>query len=118
MYLIGPISIATGIALSLFLVVFSVIVINLSGYEGEDPSYIVIDELAGIFCTMAGHQISILSLIIGFCLFRFFDILKPYPISLFERLKAGYGIVADDVVAAIFANAGLSLILFLIGVIR
>ncbi len=64
--------------------VFSVIVINLSGYEGEDPSYIVIDELAGIFCTMAGHQISILPLIIGFCLFRLFDIVKPYPISLLK----------------------------------
>jgi len=86
------------------LAVCSVACINLLKYNGEDPSYIVIDELVGIFITMAGHKTNLLNIIIGFILFRFFDIIKPYPIRRVENFKGGYGIVADDVLAGIFAN--------------
>ena len=86
------------------LVLFSILCVNLFRYDGEDPSYIVIDELAGICVAMAGHSISLMNTIIGFVLFRIFDIIKPFPIKQAERLKGGYGIVADDVVAGIFAN--------------
>jgi len=86
------------------LVLFSTLCVNLFRYDGEDPGYIVIDELAGICVTMAGHSISLMNTIIGFVLFRIFDIIKPFPIKQAERLKGGYGIVADDVVAGIFAN--------------
>ena len=85
-------------------VVCSIICINLLKYDGEDPPYIVIDELVGIFVTMAGHKPTILNIFIGFILFRVFDIIKPYPIRRIERLKGGYGVVADDVLAGIFAN--------------
>jgi len=85
-------------------VFFSVLCVNLFKYNGEDPGYIVIDELAGICVAMAGHSITLLNIIIGFVLFRFFDIVKPFPIKYAERLKGGYGIVADDVLAGIFAN--------------
>jgi phosphatidylglycerophosphatase A len=85
-------------------VLFSVLCVNFFRYDGEDPGYIVIDELAGICVTMAGHNITRMSTIIGFVLFRIFDITKPFPIKQAERLKGGYGIVADDVVAGIFAN--------------
>jgi phosphatidylglycerophosphatase A len=83
---------------------FSVVSISLLKYEGEDPSYIVIDELVGMFITMAGHEMNIMNIISGFILFRFFDIIKPYPIRRVEHFKGGYGIVADDVLAGIFAN--------------
>jgi phosphatidylglycerophosphatase A len=73
-------------------------------YDGKDPSYIVIDELAGMFVAMAGHKPTALNIISGFILFRIFDIIKPYPIRRVERLKGGYGVVADDVLAGIFAN--------------
>ena len=86
------------------LVLFSTLCVNLFRYDGEDPGYIVIDELAGICVAMAGHSISLMNTIIGFVLFRIFDIIKPFPIKQAERLKGGYGIVADDVVAGIFAN--------------
>jgi phosphatidylglycerophosphatase A len=86
------------------LVFFSVLCVNLFQYDGEDPSYIVIDELAGICITMAGHKITLMNTIIGFVLFRIFDIAKPFPIKQAERLKGGYGIVTDDVVAGIFAS--------------
>jgi phosphatidylglycerophosphatase A len=86
------------------LVLFSVLCVNLFRYDGEDPGYIVIDELAGICIAMAGHSITLMNTIIGFVLFRVFDITKPYPIKQAERLKGGYGIVADDVIAGIFVN--------------
>jgi phosphatidylglycerophosphatase A len=86
------------------LVLFSVLCINFFKYDGEDPGYIVIDELAGICVTLAGHHITLMNTIIGFVLFRIFDITKPFPIKQAERLKGGYGIVADDVIAGIIAN--------------
>jgi phosphatidylglycerophosphatase A len=82
----------------------SVVCINLLKYDSEDPSYIVIDEFVGMFVTMAGHKTNLFNIIIGFILFRFFDIIKPYPIRRVEHLKGGYGVVADDVLAGIFAN--------------
>ena len=86
------------------LVLFSILCVNFFRYDGEDPGYIVIDELAGICVTMAGHSIMILNTIIGFVLFRIFDIVKPFPIKQAEHLRGAYGIVADDVIAGIFAN--------------
>jgi len=87
------------------LVVLSVLCINLMRFEEKDPGYIVIDELAGMCVTMAGHSIALVNIAIGFVFFRGFDILKPFPIRQAERLRGGYGIVADDVVAGIFSSA-------------
>ena len=53
---------------------------------------------------MAGHRATLISCTIGFILFRIFDILKPFPIKRIERLKKGYGVVGDDILAGIFAN--------------
>jgi phosphatidylglycerophosphatase A len=58
---------------------------------------------------MAGQSITLVNILIVFVLFRLFDILKPFPIRSAERLRKGYGIVADDVVAGIFANLFLSI---------
>ena len=74
-----------------------------------DPGYVVIDELAGMLITMCGHSPTFWGLTKGFILFRAFDILKPYPIRRLERLPGGYGIMADDVLAGLFANAVLFL---------
>jgi phosphatidylglycerophosphatase A len=86
------------------LAVCSVVCINLLKYSGKDPSYIVIDELVGMFVTMTGFKPDLLNIISGFILFRFFDIIKPPPIRNVEHFKGGYGVVADDVLAGIFAN--------------
>ena len=85
-------------------IIFSIICINMLKFDGRDPGYIVIDEMAGMFVTMAGHKATILNILIGFVLFRVFDIIKPYPIKKIEDLGKGYGIVADDILAGIFAN--------------
>lgn len=90
-------------------IVVSLTALNSLVMEEKDPSNVVVDEVAGMFVSMAGHTISFPGLLSGFVLFRFFDIVKPYPIRKVEALRKGYGILADDVVAGIFVN----LILFL-----
>jgi phosphatidylglycerophosphatase A len=75
----------------------------------NDPRRIVIDEFAGLLIAVIGHGNAVWELVKAFILFRAFDILKPYPIRKLERLPGAYGIVADDVLAGIYANATLFL---------
>lgn len=83
----------------------------------EDPGCIVLDEIAGMAVTMFGVSPDFMSIIAGFLLFRFFDILKPWPVRNFETLfGGGTGIVADDLAAGIYASISLN-ILILMGII-
>ncbi len=71
----------------------------------KDPGCIVIDEIAGIMVTLLGFQFHVGSALAGFIIFRFFDILKPFPIGTIDkRLTGGTGIVADDVAAGVLSN--------------
>lgn len=81
--------------------------------EKKDPSEIVIDEVAGFLLATALLPFSWLSLGLVFFLFRFFDILKPYPIKHLEKLRGGIGIVMDDILAGLYACAGTWVILLL-----
>jgi len=77
----------------------------------KDDQRIVIDEIMGFLVTMLWIPKTILFIIVGFFLFRFFDILKPFPIRRLEkRLKGGYGVVLDDVLAGIYGSIVLHLI--------
>ncbi len=78
----------------------------------HDASSIVIDEVAGIFVTLFMIPVSWTGVIAGFVLFRFFDILKPFPVGLIDKkVKGGAGIVLDDIMAGVYANIGLRIIL-------
>ena len=79
-----------------------------------DPSEVVIDEVAGFLLTMLWIPLSWGTLLAGFLLFRLFDIWKPWPANAAERLHGGLGIVLDDLVAGLYANLGLRLILVLV----
>jgi phosphatidylglycerophosphatase A len=80
----------------------------------KDPGCIVIDEIAGFCVTMLAIPFSALNCIVGFILFRFFDVLKPPPARQMERhLKGGWGVVMDDIMAGIMAQLVLRLGLFL-----
>jgi phosphatidylglycerophosphatase A len=74
---------------------------------GHDSQRIVIDEVVGQMITFAfaagRFRLPVLDVIVGFGLFRLFDISKPFPIRRLERLKGGVGVMADDVGAGIFA---------------
>jgi len=77
----------------------------------KDDRRIVIDEIMGFLVTMLWVPKSLFSVVAGFILFRFFDILKPFPIRLLERVRSGYGVVLDDVLAGIYSNIVLQLVL-------
>ncbi len=83
--------------------------IYLCGYTSKalgvhDHSGIVIDEIAGYLITMIAVPFHWKWIIAGFVLFRFFDILKPWPISwLDKKVSGGFGIMVDDVLAGIFS---------------
>jgi len=77
----------------------------------KDDPRIVIDEVIGFLITMLWVSKTIGFVIIGFFLFRFFDILKPFPIRRLEKgFKGGFGVVLDDVVAGVYANIVLQII--------
>ncbi len=70
----------------------------------HDHGGIVWDEFVGLWLTFFLVDLTWQSLVIGFILFRFFDILKPFPIKwLDQKVKGGFGIMIDDVLAGIFA---------------
>lgn len=77
----------------------------------HDHKAIVWDEFAGFFITMCFVPFSWLNVLLGFVLFRFFDIVKPWPISyLDKKVHGGLGIMIDDIVAGLFAGLVLILI--------
>ncbi|GAA6137601.1 phosphatidylglycerophosphatase A [Arenicella sp. 4NH20-0111] len=77
----------------------------------HDHGAIVWDEIVGFLITMTFFEPSLINIILGFCLFRFFDIVKPWPIKVLDkRVHGGFGIMIDDVLAGVFAWAGLYLL--------
>jgi phosphatidylglycerophosphatase A len=76
----------------------------------EDPSWVVIDEVVGQGLTLLLSPPSLWSYAAGFLLFRLFDIKKPWPVSWADaQIKGGLGIMLDDVLAAVYAAALLTL---------
>lgn len=77
----------------------------------DDPGVVVVDEAAGLLVTLFFLPLSWLNIILAFFLFRFFDIFKPFPIRLIDqKVKGGWGIVLDDVLAGVYANVAIRLI--------
>lgn len=76
----------------------------------QDPRIVVIDEIAGQFLTLSLVPFSWRAALVGFALFRFFDIVKPFPARRAERLPEGWGILLDDLVAGVYAMLALWLL--------
>lgn len=76
----------------------------------SDPGCVVIDEVVGMILAASGIGLSARGLAAAFLLFRAFDIVKPSPCRQLERLPGGWGIMADDVAAGIYARAALEVI--------
>jgi len=80
-------------------------------FRTTDPGPVVIDEVAGMLVSLVWIDTGYAGLAAGFVLFRIFDIIKPYPAGRLERLPGGLGIMADDVMAGVYANLALRLLI-------
>jgi len=77
----------------------------------KDCKEIVIDDFAGALVTFIFVPYSVSIAILGFCFFRFFDFFKVYPANRIEKFSGGWGVVGDDLVAGIYANLCLQLLI-------
>ena len=77
----------------------------------KDPQFVVIDEVAGQLITLIAAPVAWKSLLLGFILFRGFDIVKPPPVRQLEHLPEGFGIVIDDVGAGLYALVVMQVVL-------
>ena len=80
-----------------------------------DPGYVVIDEVLGMIVTLFLIPVGVTGAVVGFFLFRIADIVKPFPANRLERLHGGVGVMADDGMAAVYANLALRAIVWLTG---
>ena len=107
----------TGLYIIAVLLMFAIgiLICNLATevLEVHDHPGIVWDEFVGYLITMFMVPGNLTFIILGFLLFRFFDILKPWPIKyLDQQVKGGFGIMIDDVLAGVMANIVLQIIIF------
>ena len=83
--------------------------------DEKDSQKIVIDEVVGMLVTLSFIPFSLKTALLGFILFRLFDIWKPYPVRwIQDRIPVGWGVVGDDVMAGIYAHLTLRLVLRLL----
>lgn len=78
--------------------------------ERDDPSCIIMDEVLGQSLALLFAPLTLVNVIVAFAAFRFFDIVKPFPVRPCERLPGGLGILMDDMTAGIYAGILLLLI--------
>jgi phosphatidylglycerophosphatase A len=112
---VGPTTVAQGVAIA--------VLFALGAWSGSvaehhfgrtDPRQVVIDEVMGMLITLFLNPVGWIGAIVAFLLFRAFDVVKPYPADRLERLPGGVGVMADDGMAAVYANLALRLLLFVV----
>ncbi len=86
-------------------------------YGRKDPGLVVIDEVIGQLITLAALRVSVplaqwKYVLLGFILFRLFDIAKPFPVGRSERLPRGWGIITDDCIAGLYGFVVLAAVSF------
>ena len=116
-FLLAGVQLSAAIIAALLIIGLAIWIANVAArtLKRKDPGCIVIDEIAGMVVTLIGLPFNLTTAVTGFILFRILDILKPFPIRILDKqVSGGLGIVADDVVAGIFANLSLRIILDLV----
>ena len=118
-YLFLPAAISTQILVT---VAFSIIAVVASARAeeiyGHDSGPIVIDEVAGMLVTLIGVPQNAVSYALAFVMFRLFDIIKPFPVHLSEKLPGGWGVTADDLIAGLYALVSTRLIIMALALIQ
>jgi phosphatidylglycerophosphatase A len=83
-------------------------------FGGIDPGPVVIDEVLGMLITLAFIPAGWSAALAGFLLFRVFDVIKPFPANRLEKFHGGFGIMADDAMAGVYANLALRALMWLV----
>ena len=81
-------------------------------FGGIDPGPVVIDEVLGMLITLVFVPVTWAGALVGFLLFRVLDVVKPWPARQMEALHGGFGVMADDAMAAVYGNALMWLAVF------
>ena len=81
---------------------------------GKDPGPVVIDEVLGMLVTLAFLDVNPIGALVGFFLFRVLDVVKPYPADRLEHLHGGAGIMLDDLMAGVYCNLILRMVIMLL----
>lgn len=79
-------------------------------FGGVDPAPVILDEVVGMLITLAFIPVNLTGAIVGFLLFRLFDVVKPWPANRLEGLHGGLGVMADDAMAGIYGNVAMRLL--------
>lgn len=82
--------------------------------ERHDPGVVIVDEVVGMLVALMLLPPTITVMFLAFLLFRVFDIIKPYPARWCEQLSRGWGIMIDDVVAGLYVNVLIHIILWIV----
>jgi phosphatidylglycerophosphatase A len=77
----------------------------------EDPGIVVVDEVVGMWTSLLFLPFTLGTAALGFVLFRILDVIKPYPARDLEALPGGWGIMSDDVMAGVYANLTLRVVM-------
>ncbi len=95
----------------LLLFVLSIFIMDeAESYLGKDNRKIVLDEFWGFIIAMLFIPKTLVNIVIAFILFRIFDIMKVWPVNKMEKINGGLGIMADDIMAGIYANVGVRIL--------
>lgn len=89
--------------ISLLILVGVPIATKFEGFYGKDPKECTVDEVVGMWITLLFVPKKIWWIIIAFLIWRTFDIIKPFPADRFEKIKGGWGIMLDDIMAGIYS---------------
>jgi len=106
-FLLAKTELPVAVFLTAIFIIFAILIAHDAEkiLKKDDPGCIVIDEIAGLMVALFGLPFNVIYASAGFAIFRFFDILKPFPIRLIEKkLSGGTAIVMDDVAAGICTN--------------
>ena len=101
------------IVIAIYLIIsYFLIKVCISNQSNKDPSYIVVDEHLGQAVTLLFCDEVFIEYLFAFLLFRFFDILKPFPINYFDNIKNPFGVIGDDILAGIISGLIILLVLW------
>jgi len=79
-------------------------------FGGVDPAPVILDEVVGMLITLAFLPVNITGAVVGFLLFRLFDVVKPWPANRLEAVHGGLGVMADDAMAGVYGNVAMRML--------